>query len=122
MMVKLLAKLWKFDYYLPGCPPPVGLIEKLLPIVDEFLKTGSLPPKGTVIAPEKSVCDEGPLAKENKRISTIYRHYEIIPDPKRCLLEQGILCMGLATAGGCGACCPNVGMPCRGVVGLCPGL
>jgi F420-non-reducing hydrogenase small subunit len=118
---KALHQVVEVDYYLPGCPPPVALIEKLLPIIDEFLKTGSLPPKGTVIAPEKSVCDECPLTKENKRISRIYRPHEIIPDPKRCLLEQGILCLGPATVGGCGASCPNVAMPCRGCAGPVPG-
>jgi F420-non-reducing hydrogenase small subunit len=119
---KALHQVVDVDYYLPGCPPPVELIEKLLPIIDDFVKTGNLPPKGTVIAEEKSVCDECPLIKEDKKISRIYRPYEIIPDPERCLLEQGILCMGPATRGGCGACCPKVGMPCRGCLGPTPGV
>lgn len=114
---KALPQVVDVDYYLPGCPPAVELIERLLPIITDFLKTGELPPKGTVIASDKTLCDECPLTKENKMISKIFRPHEIIPDPKRCLLEQGILCMGPATRGGCGARCINALMPCRGCMG-----
>lgn len=114
---KALNQVIDVDYYLPGCPPPVELIEKLLPIIKEFIDTGNLPPKGTVIASEKTLCDECPLEKKGKMISKIIRPHEIIPDPTRCLLEQGILCMGPATRGGCGAMCINALMPCRGCMG-----
>ena len=114
---KALPQVVDVDYYLPGCPPAVELIDRLLPIIAKFLKTGELPPKGTVIASDKTLCDECPLTKENKMISKIFRPHEIIPDPKRCLLEQGILCMGPATRGGCGARCINALMPCRGCMG-----
>jgi len=102
---KALPQIVDVDYYLPGCPPAVELIERLLPIITNFLETGELPPKGTVIASDKTLCDECPLTKENKMISKIFRPHEIIPDPKRCLLEQGIFCMGPATRGGLGARC-----------------
>lgn len=114
---RALHQIVDVDYYLPGCPPAVELIERLLPIIAKFLETGELPPKGTVIASDKTLCDECPLTKENKMISRIFRPHEIIPDPKRCLLEQGILCMGPATRGGCGARCINALMPCRGCMG-----
>jgi len=114
---KALPQAVDVDYCLPGCPPAVELIERLLPIITNFLETGVLPPKGTVIASDKTLCDECPLTKENKMISKIFRPYEIVPDPKRCLLEQGILCMGPATRGGCGARCINALMPCRGCMG-----
>jgi len=114
---KALPQVVDVDYYLPGCPPAVELIDRLLPIIAKFLETGELPPKGTVIASDKTLCDECPLTKENKMISKIFRPHEIIPDPKRCLLEQGILCMGPATRGGCGARCINALMPCRGCMG-----
>jgi len=114
--VKTLDQTVEVDYYLPGCPPPVDLVLKAV----EAIAKNELPPKGSVLAPLKSVCDECPKKKETKRISRIYRVYEITPDPERCLLEQGIICMGPATRGGCGAQCLNVDMPCTGCGGPCP--
>jgi F420-non-reducing hydrogenase small subunit len=114
--VKTLGQTVEVDYYLPGCPPPVKLISAA---VDAIAK-GELPPKGSVLAPLKSVCDECPRKKENKRISTIYRVHEKVPEPERCLLEQGIICMGPATRSGCGAQCLTVDMPCTGCGGACP--
>ena len=35
--------------------------------------------------------------KKEKKVKNFYRSFEIMPDPKMCLLEQGILCMGSAT-------------------------
>jgi len=114
--VKTLDQTVDVDYYLPGCPPPVKLI---LTAVEAIAKN-ELPPKGSVLAPLKSVCDECPRKKENKRISKIYRVHEKTPEPERCLLEQGIICMGVATRSGCGAQCLNVDMPCTGCGGPCP--
>ena len=114
--VKTLDQTVEVDYYLPGCPPPVKLI---LNAVDAIAKN-ELPPKGSVLAPLKSVCDECPRKKENKRISKIYRVHEKVPEPEKCLLEQGIICMGPATRSGCGAQCLTVDMPCTGCGGPCP--
>jgi F420-non-reducing hydrogenase small subunit len=114
--VKTLDQTVDVDYYLPGCPPPVKLIANA---VDAIAK-GALPPKGSVLAPLKSVCDECPRKKENKKISKIYRVHEKVPEPERCLLEQGIICVGPATRSGCGAQCLTVDMPCTGCGGPCP--
>jgi F420-non-reducing hydrogenase small subunit len=114
--VKTLDQTVDVDYYLPGCPPPVKLIADA---VDAIAK-GALPPKGSVLAPLKSVCDECPRKKENKKISKIYRVHEKVPEPERCLLEQGIICVGPATRSGCGAQCLTVDMPCTGCGGPCP--
>jgi F420-non-reducing hydrogenase small subunit len=86
----------------------------------EAIAKNALPPKGSVLAPEKSVCDECPRKKKDKKISKIYRVYEIVPEPEKCLLEQGIICMGPATRGGCEAQCINANMPCTGCGGPCP--
>jgi F420-non-reducing hydrogenase small subunit len=114
--VKTLDQTVNVDYYLPGCPPPVKLIANA---VDAIAKN-ELPPKGSVLAPLKSVCDECPRKKENKKISKIYRVHEKVPEPERCLLEQGIICMGPGTRSGCGAQCLTVDMPCTGCGGPCP--
>lgn len=114
--VKTLDQTVDVDYYLPGCPPPVKLIANA---VDAIAKN-QLPPKGSVLAPLKSVCDECPRKKDNKRISKIYRVHEKVPEPEKCLLEQGIICMGPATRSGCGAQCLTVDMPCTGCGGPCP--
>lgn len=114
--VKTLDQTVEVDYYLPGCPPPVKLISNAI----DAIAKGELPPKGSVLAPLKSVCDECPRKKENKQISKIYRVYEKVPEPEKCLLEQGFICMGPATRSGCGAQCLTVDMPCTGCGGPCP--
>ncbi|HYA77907.1 MAG TPA: oxidoreductase [Verrucomicrobiae bacterium] len=114
--VKTLDQTVEVDYYLPGCPPPVKLIANAV----EAIAKNALPPKGSVLAPLKSVCDECQRKKEDKRISKIYRVYEKTPEPEKCLLEQGIICMGPATRGGCEAKCLTVDMPCTGCGGPCP--
>jgi F420-non-reducing hydrogenase small subunit len=114
--VRTLDQTVKVDYYLPGCPPPVKLIANAV----EAIAKNELPARGSVLAPLKSVCDECPRKKENKKISRIYRVHEKVPEPEKCLLEQGIICMGPATRSGCGAQCLTVDMPCTGCGGPCP--
>jgi F420-non-reducing hydrogenase small subunit len=114
--VRTLDQTIPVDYYLPGCPPPTDLIGKTF----QAILKGELPEKGSVLAPEKSLCDTCPRA-ENKpekiSITKIRRPHEIIPDPKKCFLEEGIICLGPATRSGCGATCINANMPCRGCMG-----
>jgi F420-non-reducing hydrogenase small subunit len=116
--VLTLDQVVPVEYFVPGCPPTVDIILKVV----NALATNSLPPVGAVIASDKTLCDECTRKKENKKITKIYRTHEIIPDPERCLLEQGLLCMGSATRGGCGALCVKVNMPCRGCFGPPPGV
>ncbi len=111
--VLALDQVVAVEYFVPGCPPPVDLILKVV----DALATNSLPPPGSVIASEKTLCDECERVKEEKKITRIYRSHEIIPDPEKCLLEQGLICMGPATRGGCGARCILANMPCRGCFG-----
>jgi F420-non-reducing hydrogenase small subunit len=116
--VRALHQVVPVEYFIPGCPPNKEQIEKVIQAVVE----GDLPPPGSVIgANDKTVCDECPRTKEEKKVKAFYRTYEIIPEPERCLMEQGILCMGMATRGGCDAACVQVNMPCRGCYGPPPG-
>jgi len=114
-----LDEIIPVEYYLPGCPPTC---EWVLAAVEAIAKN-QLPPAGSVIGLEKTVCDECPLERKNERsIKKFYRPHEIIPEPKKCLLEQGIVCCGPATRGGCKARCLKVNMPCRGCYGAPPGV
>ncbi len=113
-----LPQVVKVEYFIPGCPPPVDLILKA---VNAFA-TGTLPPVGSIIASDKALCEECERIKEDKKITKIFRSHQIIPDPKKCLLEQGIICCGPATRGGCKARCIEVNMPCRGCYGPPPGV
>jgi F420-non-reducing hydrogenase small subunit len=116
--VHALNQVVTVEYYVPGCPPPVELILKVV----DALATGQLPPVGSVIASDKALCDECLRTKEEKRITKIYRPHQIIPDPQRCFLEQGLICLGPATRGGCGQRCIKANMPCRGCFGPPPGV
>jgi len=111
--LKTLGQTVEVDYYLPGCPPESERIwEALLAIIE-----GKLPPPGSVIGEQKTVCDECKRTRTEKKIKSFKRTWEVIPDEETCLLEQGILCCGIATRAGCGALCPNVNSPCLGCYG-----
>ena len=112
------------DYYLPGYPPePHQIWAVLQVVVAALLEGGPLPPTGSIVgASDVAVCEECPLEKNEKTITRFYRPYEITPEPSLCLLEQGLVCMGPATRGGCGALCPQVGMGCRGCYGPLDGV
>ena len=111
--VLALNQVVSVEYLVPGCPPPVDLISKVV----DALATGQMPPVGSVIASDKPLCDECERKREEKRITKIYRPHQIIPDPELCFLEQGIICLGPATRGGCGQKCIKANMPCRGCFG-----
>jgi len=117
--VKSLDQVVDVDYYLPGCPPePPQIWAVLQVIVGALLEGQPLPPAGSIVgAGIKAVCDECEREKQEKTIDRFYRPYQIVPDPDKCLLEQGLICMGIATRSGCGALCPVVGIGCRGCYG-----
>ncbi|MFO8033710.1 MAG: oxidoreductase [Candidatus Bipolaricaulota bacterium] len=108
-----LADVIQVDYTVPGCPPPAQLIGRFF----EALLSGEMPSPGHVFAEEKALCDQCPREKEDRRIEGFVRPHEVQPDPDRCLLDQGIVCMGPVTRGGCEAACAKLGMPCTGCLG-----
>ena len=118
-VVKSLDQVIDIDYSIPGCPPTQESIRQLLAAVAAFAYNGeALPPKGTMIGvTAKTLCDECPRKKEMKRITKIVEPHEIDVDPEQCLMDQGILCLGPATVGGCGAKCTRAAQPCRGCYG-----
>ncbi|MEM2134637.1 MAG: hypothetical protein QW261_14035 [Candidatus Jordarchaeaceae archaeon] len=107
-------KVVDFEVFLPGCP----VVSKDIANAILGLLKGELPSP-----PVRTLCDECPREKsEVITIKQLKRDYEGIPDPKKCLLEQGYVCMGPATREGCGALCPTAGMPCRGCYGPGPNV
>lgn len=122
--VKALDQVVDVDYTIPGCPPEPPQIWTVLQAVVAALTQGAdLPPKGSIIgAGDVAVCEECPLQRDVKQIDRFHRPHEIVPDPEVCLLEQGLICMGVATRSGCGALCPRVGMGCRGCYGPMAGV
>jgi F420-non-reducing hydrogenase small subunit len=118
--VKPLDEVIDVDYYLPGCPPPPEAVASAVGAILE----GKLPPKGSVLAPEKSLCESCPLNEtkpDTLSIETFKRVATSTPEPDTCLLAQGFICMGPATRSGCGERCINGNMPCRGCFGPTPG-
>lgn len=117
--VKPLKLAVDVDYYVPGCPPSNRTILEFLDAIGDISK-GKIWKK--VFASDKALCYECPRekTKEAKRIENLYRPHEVIAKEEKCLLEQGIVCLGFATQGGCGARCIDVNMPCRGCYGWLP--
>ncbi|UCG92964.1 MAG: oxidoreductase [candidate division WOR-3 bacterium] len=114
--VKTLDQTVEVDYYLPGCAPPPDLIMQGVTAILE----GKLPPKGSVLTVEKALCEtcERNKSKPDKlMIKEVKRISEVIADPEKCFLAEGIICLGPATRGGCGERCINANMPCRGCFG-----
>jgi len=117
-----LDELIKVDVYLPGCPPHPDQIYGAL---TALLEGRPLEDSG------KSVCNDCPTIREGKgQLKNLRRflqppHYGTPDEPldkMRCLLEQGLLCMGSVTRAGCGGDvgtprCIAARVPCRGCSG-----
>jgi F420-non-reducing hydrogenase small subunit len=119
--VKTLGQTIDVDYYLPGCPPPPDLVADAVMAILE----GKLPKKGSVLAPDKALCDTCPRRDskpEKLSIKEMKRPWQIKMDPTKCFLPQGIFCVGPATRSGCGETCIKANQPCRGCMGPMSGV
>jgi F420-non-reducing hydrogenase small subunit len=114
-----LADIVDVDYFMPGCPPAPDQVKKVILAVVR----GELPPVKSVLgASERTVCDDCRRTKEEKKIKSFQRPFQVMQDSNLCLMEQGILCMGSATRSGCGVRCPGSNQGCRGCYGPAPGV
>jgi len=115
-VVRSLDQVVDVDYYIPGCPPT----PKLTKAAVGALLEGKLPPKGAVLSPDIALCDECPR-KASKPTDLGFiefkRPHQVMIDPEKCILAQGVVCMGPATRGGCEAVCIQGNMPCTGCFG-----
>jgi len=117
--VQPLPAVVEVDYILPGCPPPAGMIERM---IEEVFLADESPEPGTVFAAEKGVCAECNRRRINRPLTEIARFHAVEPDPDICFLDQGIICLGPVTRGGCGAVCVGVNRPCTGCAGPLAGV
>jgi F420-non-reducing hydrogenase small subunit len=102
-----------FDVLLPGCPPTSDNTADAL----SALITGK-----PFDLPNKTVCDQCPKERKEKKIERFFRNHQGHIDPGKCILDQGYLCLGFATIGLCGALCPTVNTPCKGCFGPPPDI
>jgi F420-non-reducing hydrogenase small subunit len=138
-----LSQVVAVDYVVPGCPPTQNLLwaavlallcrgasaarlsyaaARLPEPVADAIAAGVLPPRGSTFAGEKAVCASCSRVKEKKQFGACKRPYQEYQETGRCLLEQGLVCQGVATQEGCGGLCTGVGIPCRGCFGKAPAV
>ncbi len=97
------------DFYVPGCPPESVILADL---VDNIIRRRSTGYVG-------AVCDECSRKRTGESPAKIKRIIEVGEiDPEKCLVEQGIICLGKTTVGGCDAKCPRANAPCEGCRGF----
>jgi F420-non-reducing hydrogenase small subunit len=93
------------DRYLPGCPPTPELFMAVLFDSSDF-------------KPSRIVCQEcGREKLKDMRPDHLlgFQQGRVLPDI--CLINQGYLCIGSSTRGGCRAPCTRAGHPCVGCRG-----
>lgn len=138
-----LSQVAAVDYVIPGCPPTQNLLwaailalvcrgesparlsyaaGRLPAALAEAIASGVLPRRGSTFAGEKAVCGSCSRIKEEKKFGVCKRPYQEYQETGRCLLEQGLICQGVATQEGCGGLCTGVGVPCRGCFGKAPAI
>jgi F420-non-reducing hydrogenase small subunit len=93
------------DRYLPGCPPTPELFMAALFNSPDF-------------KPAASVCQEcGRRKVKEMRPRHLVGFLKGEVQPEICLINQGYLCIGVSTRGGCRAICTRAGYPCVGCRG-----
>jgi len=95
----------KVDRYLPGCPPTPRLFMAVLK-------------RSPDLKIAKTVCQEcGRKKVREMRPKHLYGSQQGEVLPEVCLINQGFMCIGTSTRGGCLALCTIPGYPCVGCRG-----
>jgi F420-non-reducing hydrogenase small subunit len=94
--------------YVPGCPPPPNLIFEALKSVLE----GYSPPHF-----DGTVCSECSRRVASGAVESWSRHPGAGAQSDSCLLNEGFICLGPVTRGGCHAICSVKGSVCIGCRG-----
>ena len=115
--VRSLDQVVEVDYAIPGCAPPPNVVLGAV----QTLLSGELPPQGSVLgASDRALCEECPrkdTRPDRLTLKEFKRPHQILVEEEKCLLAQGLLCMGPATRGGCQSLCLKGNMPCTGCFG-----
>jgi F420-non-reducing hydrogenase small subunit len=93
------------DLYLPGCPPTPELFMAALTDPEGY-------EAGSIVCVE---CGRKKLRDMRPKHLVGFQQGEVLPDI--CLINQGYLCVGSSTRGGCRAICTKPGHPCVGCRG-----
>jgi F420-non-reducing hydrogenase small subunit len=119
--VRTLDQVIEVDFYIPGCPPPSALVKNAVFCVLE----NRLPPKGSILSENRAICHSCPrqgTLPGRLSVRRFKRIQETLWNPLECFLDQGIICLGPATRGGCLLRCISANMPCRGCMGPLDGV
>ncbi|MHB0977484.1 MAG: NADH-quinone oxidoreductase subunit B family protein [Candidatus Aquicultorales bacterium] len=101
--VRPVGEVVDADLYIPGCPLPGHLIAGFM--MDATPRVS------------KVVCGECPRKLAGGKFAHVVPDYGGLAPGPECLLQQGYLCLGLVTQGGCGAPCPTAAAHCIGCRG-----
>lgn len=114
--VRSLDQVVDVDLYIPGCAPT----PKIIAAAVTALLSGQLPAKGSVLAPDHALCEEcsrRDSKPQDLKLIEFKRPHEVLIEEDKCLLAQGVICMGPSTRAGCEALCVEGNMPCTGCFG-----
>ena len=110
------------DRYLPGCPPTPELFMAVLFNLPDFKASKTVcqecgRKKLTATPATRVLSQWSTRGGKDKRPAHLlgFQQGEVLPDI--CLINQGYLCVGSSTRGGCRAPCTRAGHPCVGCRG-----
>ena len=110
------------NVYVPGCPPQEGTLDWFVKTIEDYYQTRSIPNR-VILASEKSLCDTCQRKLPQKiSVDKLYRVHEIRLDETKCFLQQGVLCHGPVTRGGCNERCIKANVACKGCMGPIPSV